>query len=84
MARNLAFLEYNLLFDPGEVWTRVSDLEADFSKFLESKGLQGEIITPVGVTNKRVVFISKLPPPIQAPPTQKNPQDILKKIAQGK
>ena len=69
MAKSLAYLDYTFIFDPSEVWGNITDVEKDFGIFLSERGLEGEILVPMGVVNKRVVLISKKQglPPISSP-----------------
>lgn len=82
--KNLAFVEYTFLFDPGEAWTRVSDLEADLGAFFSSKDLEAEIVTPVGVTSKRIIFVTKkkeITPPALPPATRpQSPRTVINRM----
>ena len=46
--KEIVFLDYTFLFDPGDTWSSVSNFEADLSKFLTLKGLEGDFVRTVG------------------------------------
>jgi len=84
--KSTAMIEFTILFDPAESWTRVSELEIDFAAFLKTKGLQGQLVTPVGLTSKRVIQVTPIPQelnPVLNEPS-KNPGQILNNMGKQK
>ena len=82
--KSLAFLEFTFLFDPSETWESISTLEKDLASFLETKGLEAEVIMPAGINNRRVLFIRKIPDnldKIAVGLSTKEPSQILKTMA---
>lgn len=64
MANDLALLEYLILFKPSETWSNISTFESDLAVFMKAKGLQAEIVSPVGMPTRRVIYITKAVEPI--------------------
>jgi hypothetical protein len=57
---NTVFLEYTFVFDPSEAWSHLYEFESMISKYLESIGMEGEIIKRVdGQQGRGMVFIKK-------------------------
>ena len=86
MAKELAFLEFTIMFDPSETWSHLHDFEGSFAKFLDTIGLEAEIVTPLGVAPRRIVFIRKK---IEIEPIQpkveetKGPQKAFGEVKKG-
>lgn len=65
---SLVILQYSFMFDPSEVWNKMSEFEADFAAYLRSKGLEAQTVTPIGASQKVLIIQKqKLPPPAPAP-----------------
>ena len=87
MSKQVALLEFSIMFDPSETWSHMYEFEATFAAYLKSIGLQAEVMMPVGQGTRRVVYISKIPdiepiaPPVEEP--QKGPKEALKDLKKG-
>ena len=60
MVKNLAYLEYTILFDPSETWAHLYEFEGKFGEFLKTIGLEAEVMVPVGLATKKILFIRKI------------------------
>jgi hypothetical protein len=58
--KQLAILDYEILFDPSEAWTSGSQFEAAFADFFAAHGFEAQIIESRGGTAKRVIFLNKI------------------------
>lgn len=58
--KEIVFLDYTFLFDPGDTWSSVSNFESDLAKFLTMKGLKGDFVRTVGgQIGKKVLIITR-------------------------
>ena len=56
----VAFLEYVFMFDPGDVWSHLSEFESFLTKALKDVDLEGELVNVVGGQSGRgVIYIKK-------------------------
>ena len=78
MAKKLAYLEYCFLFDPGQLWTRASEFDKELLNFFEINGMDAEIITTVGSTAKKMIYLYKKNDNPKVPSTK--PQPIPKEL----
>jgi hypothetical protein len=78
-----ALVKFSLFFDPTETWDRISSLEADFSVFLSSKGLEAEKIQTVNSSSEIIMLVRKAPevPPPVMPEKPKKPSQMLKEMS---
>jgi hypothetical protein len=92
MAKQLAFLEYTFVFEPGaQTWQRGFEFEKDLADFLAAHGLDASITETIGGTGRRVIFIegmdkmADLLNPIPNPPGRpKSVSSQLKEYATSK
>ena len=81
-----AIFEFMIIFDPSETWTNVYQLDSDFAAFLKTKGLEAQVLTPLGGSTRRIINITKMEemPPVSMPNpgTSASPGDILKNLSQ--
>lgn len=88
------FLDYSFLFNPKDTWQNLHQFETDLQKFLKSKGLRAEIISPVSgsgltrmvvqepvLTGKRAILVTKAPVLGPAPKPQGQKKENLIKQA---
>jgi hypothetical protein len=60
--RNYAVIRNMIIFDPAEVWQHLDQYNKDYFDFLESKGLEGQVVKAVGgAVSENVILISKKP-----------------------
>ena len=82
--KQLAFLEYTYVFQPGsETWQRGFEFEKDLADFFAAHGLEATIVETVGGTGRRVIYIErmdKLDKMRQDQPPQKGIQQSLKNV----
>ena len=87
MSKKIALLEFSIMFDPSETWAHMYEFEAKFAEFLKVDGLEAEVMMPVGMGTKRVLFIRKIEEiaPIVPEEAQitKGPQEKLKEMKKG-
>ena len=87
MSKQVALLEFSIMFDPSETWSHMYEFEATFAAYLKSIGLEAEVMMPVGQGTRRVIYISKLPdiePQVPAPPAEvKGPKEALNDLKKG-
>jgi hypothetical protein len=78
------FLEYEFIFDPAETWSSLYELEGSLTKYLDSIGMEGEIMETVeGQSNgRRIIFVKKKPemPLPTAPVKKETPKQSIKRI----
>lgn len=74
-------IDCSFIFDPNDSWASFGDWEKDFSKFLDSLGLEASKVLATG-TSRQVLMISKKKevtiPPVPIQPNQSQP--IVKNI----
>lgn len=58
--KQLAILEYEILFDPIETWSSGYQFENMFADFFAAHGYEAQIIESRGGTGKRVIFIDRV------------------------
>ena len=86
MPKEVAILEYTIIFDPSETWAHLSDMERDLAEFLKLKGLQAQIVSPLNSPTKRVLYLSKLVevvPEVQNVPVDQVQQSPVNKPVQS-
>lgn len=59
MAKSLALLSYEFLFDPSQTWAHSSQFESDFGKFLKEHNLEGEILDNINPKDGRKILYIK-------------------------
>lgn len=65
---NVALLTYSFLFDPADTWQQLSQFEQDLNAYFNDRGMQCQVIQPLGAGNK-IIHITKKPE--IAPPVEK-------------
>ena len=87
MSKQVALLEFSIMFDRRETWSHMYEFEATFAAYLKSIGLQAEVMMPVGQGTRRIISISKIPeiePQVPTPPPSPiGPQEKLKDLKKG-
>ena len=86
MSKQLAYLEYLIMFDPAETWSHLFEFENKFGEFLGTLGLEAEISVSIGMATKRVLVIKKKEEILPvAPPviSQRGPQEALREVKKG-
>lgn len=87
MSKQIALLEFSVMFDPAETWAHMYEFEASFANFLKFIGLEAEVMMPVGMGTKRVLFIRKIeevsPLVVENTQTNEGPQEKLKEMKKG-
>ncbi len=58
--KQIAVLEYLIMFDPAEAWTSGSQFEANFADFFNAFGFEANIVESRGGTGRRVIFLSPI------------------------
>lgn len=86
MAKQIAILEYTMIFDPSETWSSGYQFENMFSDFFASHGFEAQIVEARGGTGKRVIYINKIEniqtvaKDVPQPKDQKPAQEQIKKV----
>ena len=87
MPKQIALLEISFLFDPTETFSHLYEFEGKFGEFLKTIGLEAEVMVPIGMSTKRILFIRKIEeiPPVTPPleEAQKGPQQAIKDMKKG-
>jgi len=76
-------IDCSFIFDPAESWSSFGDWETDFSKFLESKGLEATKVVTSG-SARQVLMIGKKQEIVTPPPAESNQRKPVVKILQTK
>lgn len=80
MAEPMVFLEYYFLFDPTNTWQKLSDFEAEMTKFFEQSKKEVKIIETLGDVSRKIVYVKGIsqvmPEPV--PPQTKTVKQNLK------
>lgn len=58
--KQIAILDYLIMFDPSESWSSGSQFEAQLGDFFLAYGFEAQIVEPKGNSGKRVIYLNKV------------------------
>ncbi len=85
MAKKIAILSYEMIFDPSETWSNGYQFEKLFGDFFAYYGFEAQIVEAAGGSGKRVIYIERKNSVQQVAkqvPQPKDPKPAVEQIKQ--